>query len=144
MQRVAHGLGVLDDVADVAAADAHALGGHDGILRRDAGVSHRQQQIARTGRAHILNTCGVVGVQPAAAVGQKHQHQRCLRDERLVVAQVGQCRLQRRVGDVQDRVQLLVARRRRLKRRMQNRRPLVGGDGLVREYPHTFARGEGR
>ena len=86
----------------------------------------------------------MVGIQPAAAVGQKHQHQRCLGNERLMVAQVGQRGLQRGVGDVQNCVQLLVARRGGLKRRVQDGRALLGGDGLVREHPHAFAGGEGR
>ena len=111
VQRVPHGLDVLDDVANVAAADAHRFRGDDGVLRGDAGVGHSQHQIARAGLAHVLDACRMVGVQPAAAVGQEHQYQRRFGDERLVVAQVRQRGFQRRVGDIQNRVQLLVARR---------------------------------
>lgn len=143
VQRVPHGLDVLDDVANVAAADAHRFSGDGGVLRGDAGVGHSQHQIARAGLAHVLDARRMVGVQPAAAVGQEHQHQRRPGNERLVVAQVGQRGLQRRVGDVQDRVQLLVARRRCLERRVQDGRPLVRRDGVGGEYPHAFAGGEG-
>ena len=110
VQRVPHGLDVLDDVANVAAADAHRFSGDDGVLRGDAGVGHSQHQIARAGLAHVLDARRMVGVQPAAAVGQEHQYQRRFGDERLVVAQVRQRGFQRRVGDIQNRVQLLVAR----------------------------------
>ena len=118
MQRVPHGLDVLDDVANVAAADAHRFSGDDGVLRGDAGVGHSQHQIAHAGLAHVLNARRMVGVQPAAAVGQEHQYQRRFGDERLVVAQVRQRGFQRRVGDIQNRVQLLVARRGCLERRV--------------------------
>ena len=143
-QGLAHGLGVFNHVPDIAAADAQALGGGHGVLRGDAGVRHGQHQIAVAGLARIRHTGRMVDIQPAAAVGQKHQHQRCLGNERLMVAQVGQCGLQRGVGDVQNCVQLLVARCGGLKRRVQDGRALLGGDGLVREHTDAFAGGEGR
>ena len=118
MQRFAHLLGIFDHIADVATADAQAFGGDHGVLRRNAGVGQRQQQVARAGRAGVRNTGGVVGAQPAAAIGQKHQHQRRFGNERLVVAQVGHAGFQRRVSNIQDRVQLLVARRGCLERRL--------------------------
>lgn len=143
VQGVAHGLSILEDIAYVAAADAQRLGGDHGVLGGNAGVGHGQHQVPCPGLAGVRDARGVVGVEPAAAVGQEHQHQRCPGNERLVVAQVGQRGLQRRVGDVQDRVQLLVARRRCLERRVQDGRPLVRRDGVSGEYPHAFAGGEG-
>ena len=118
VQGFPHLLGVLDDIADVAAADAQAFRRHHGILRRDAGIGHGQQQVSCTGDSYILDARCLIGLQPTAAIGQKHQHQRCLGNERLVVAQIGQAGFQRRVGDVQNRVQLLVARRGCLERRL--------------------------
>ena len=127
----AHGLGVFQHVADVTAADAQTLGGGHGVLRGDAGVSHRQQRVAGAGFARRGHAGGAVGARPAAAVGQKHQAEGRFLNKRLVVAQFGQRAAQRRVGDVQNRVQLLVAGRRRGKGSVQN------GGALLRRYRRT-------
>ena len=50
-----HLLGVLDDITDVAAADAQAFRRHHGILRSDAGIGHGQQQVSYTGGPYILD-----------------------------------------------------------------------------------------
>ena len=140
-QRGAHRFGVFQHIADIAAADAQAFGRRHGVLRGDAGVGHSQQQVAGAGVARG-GARGAVGARPAAAVGQKDQAQRRGGDHRLVVAQVGQLRAQRRVGDVQNRVQLLAACRRRVERGVQNGRALLRRDRLVREHAHRPPRGE--
>ena len=82
---------------------------------------------------------GAVGTNPPAAVRQKHQAEFRLGNEGLVVAQIRQPRLLGGVGDVQNRVELLVARRGRLEGCFQNGGPLPGGHRLVGEDPNTFA-----
>ena len=76
VQGIAHGLSILEDVAYVAAADAQRLGGDHGVLGGNAGVGHGQHQVPCPGLAGVRDARGVVGVEPAAAVGQEHQHQR--------------------------------------------------------------------
>ena len=69
MQGFPHLLGVLDDITDVAAADAQAFRRHHGILRRDAGIGHGQQQISYTENSYILDARCLIGLQPTAAIG---------------------------------------------------------------------------
>ena len=138
VQQTALGVAVFHDIADVARADAKAFGGHHGVLGGNGGVGDSQHQIAharRAGRAARF----LVGVVPLAAVGAEHQHQRGLGNERLMVAAVGQRGLQGRVGDVQNGVQLLAARRGGLRGSFQNGLLHSDRDGFFFKHPHRLA-----
>ena len=47
MQKFPVDFAVFHDIPDVTGSDAKALGRRDGVLRRNVGVRHRKQQIAR-------------------------------------------------------------------------------------------------
>lgn len=93
------GLHLLQNVADVAGADAQAPCGGDGVLGGDIGVGQGQPQVARPGAAGGTAPGGK-GVVPLLAVGAEKEHQRGLGDEGLVVAGVGQRVLDGLVGNV--------------------------------------------
>ena len=101
---------ILNDVADVAAAQAQTLGGHHCILGGDDGVGLGQEQVAHAGVSCAGGIAGE-GLVPAAVVGAEDQHQGGRGDEGLVVAALRQGGLDGRVGDVEDGVQGHVARR---------------------------------
>ena len=138
MEQGTLGVAVLHDIADVARADAKALGGHNGILGGDGGIGDGQHQITHARRAGRA-ACLFVGIVPLAAVGAEHQHQRGLGNEGLMVAAVGQRGLQGRVGDVQNGVQLLAARRGGLRGSFQNGLLHSGRDGFFFKHPHRLA-----
>ena len=98
-------LPVLDDVPDVAGADAQALRGHTGGVGGDDRVVGGQDQIAEPGGGHLFAAGLVELPHPAAVVGQEHQHQGGGGDEGLVVAGFSEFVLQGLVGDVQDGVE---------------------------------------
>ena len=80
-----------------------------------------------------------VGVVPLFAVGTEHQHQGCLGNKGLVVAAVGQGVFQGLVGDIQNGVQLLAARRGGLRGSFQNGLLHLGRDGFFFKHPHGLA-----
>ena len=139
MQRRPHGLGVFQHVADVTAANAQAFRRRHGVLRRNAGVGGGQQQVPGAG-VPGRGARHAVGLQPAAAVRQKDQAERRRRNHGLMVAQIRHPAAQRGVGDVQNGVQLLVARRGRHEGGVHNGAPLLRRDRLVGEHPDTFSR----
>ena len=131
-------LGILDDVADVAASQPQGLGGDHGILRGDHGVLGRDGKVAQTRRttgrlARALDKLGLKAadmlkqVDPLGVVDHKYKRPRCLGDHGLVVAQIGQVIERGLLADAHDGVHHHGARRRRATRRMQDRRTLLVG-----------------
>ena len=138
-QCAAHILAVFQNIPDVAAAKAEAFGGHHRVLCGDGRVRRGQQQVALPRRTGCAARRGKAIV-PALAVRHEHQHHGCVRDEGLVVAQVGQACLQRVVGDVEDGVQHLVASRGGLHGRLEQRVFNSLRHRLLCEHADGFAR----
>ena len=138
-QKLRDRLAVLEDVADVARADAQRLGGEHGSLRRDQRVGARHQEVPGAGGhalrhpRHPVDPGDAEEVHPLLPVGEKDEHPGRPGDERLVVAEDGEPVLERLVGDLDDRVQHLVAGRGRAQRRVEHRRLLLAGgrNGVV-------------
>ena len=131
-------LGVLDDVADVAAPQPQGLGGDHGVLRGDHGVLRRDGKVAQTRRAagllaRAFDELGLKAahmlkqVNPLGVVDHKYKRPRRLGDHGLVVAQVGQAVERGLLANAHDGVHHHGACRRRAARRVQDRRALLVG-----------------
>ena len=112
----------LQNVADIARAVAQRVRRNHAALRRDRCIQHREQEVALARPAQRrVQLERAEQVEPALVVRAEHQHQRRLRDERLIVAGDGQPLLLLRVGHADRRPQRHVARRGRLHRRLEDR-----------------------
>ena len=131
-------LGVLDDVADIAAPQPQGLGGNHGVLRGDHGILSRDGKVAQTRRAagrlaRALDKLGLKAahvlkqIDPLGIVDHKYKCPGRLGDHGLVVAQVGQTIQRSLLANAHDGIHHHGARRRRATRRMQNCRPLLVG-----------------
>ena len=131
-------LGVLDDVADVAAPQPQGLGGDHGVLRSDHGILGRDGKVAQTRRAagrlaRAFDELGLKAanmlkqIDPFGIVDHKYECPGRLGDHGLVVAQVGQAVERSLLADAHDGVHHHGACRRRATRRMQNRCTLFVG-----------------
>ena len=104
----------------------------------NVGVADGQQQVTHAGLPRVA--VGVaVGVIPFFAVGQKHQNHGGLGDKGLIVTGDGKGVLELRVRDVQNGVQLLIARRRGLYRGFQNSGLYRIGNRPVLVEPYRFS-----
>ena len=118
---------VFQNIPNIARANAQALRSRHGVLRRNAGVRHGKQKVARAGPAR-RTAAGLIGVQPFLTVCTEDQHHRRLGNKGLMVARFTQGLLQGAVGNIQNGVKLLVARRGRLKGCTQNGLLFLRGD----------------
>ena len=132
------GLALLHHVPDVAGADAQAPGSGNGVLGGDVGIGAGQQQVSHP-RLPGLAAASVKGVVPLLTVGAENQHQRRLGDKGLVVTGLRQGIFQLLIGNVQNGVQLLVARCGGGAGGLQDGPLVVGGNGLFQIGPHRFA-----
>ncbi len=130
---------IFHNIADVARAYAQALRGDHGVLRGDQRVVHSEQQIAR---ARLARRAVRVGkrVVPFLAIGAENERHLRAGDKGLVVASFGQARAQGGIRDVQNRIQLLIARRGRHGGGAQNRRFVLRGNLPFLKGAHGFAR----
>ena len=133
-----HLLAVFQNVADVAAAQSQALGGHHHVLSGNAGIRHRQEKITRAGRPGLTARL-LIHLGPAGTVRQENQHHRGGGDEGLMVAQVGQPGLALRVRDIQNGIQLLAACGGGLERCLQQLLLHCRGNGLIQKDTHALA-----
>ena len=138
IQQLGHFLGILDDIADIAAPQPQGLGGNHGVLGGDHGILRRNGKVAQTrcttGRlsralyklglkaAHMLKQ-----IDPLGIIDHKYKCPGRLGDHGLMVAQVGQTVQHSLLADAHDGIHHHGACRRRTARRMQNRRPLLVG-----------------
>ena len=138
IEQLGHFLGILDDVADIAAPQAQGLGGNHGVLGGDHGVLGRDGKVAQTRRAagrlaRALDKLGLKAahvlkqIDPLGIIDHKYKCPGRLGDHGLVVAQVDQAVERCLLADAHDGIHHHGARRRRTARRMQNRRPLLVG-----------------
>ena len=115
IQKVTHLLGVLDDVAYVAGAQSHRLGGNCRILRRDHRVLRCDSKITQAGmRAGSAAGCDrefltqaphvLEQVDPLAVVHHKHQRPRRLGDHRLIVAKHREAISRRLLANIDNRI----------------------------------------
>ena len=138
IEQLGNFLGVLHDVANVAASQPQGLGGNHGVLRGDHGVLGRDGKVAQTRRAaglltRALDKLGLKAahmlkqIDPLGIIDHKYECPGRLGNHGLVVAQVGQAVQRSLLANAYDGIHHHGACRRRTARRMQNRRPLLVG-----------------
>ena len=131
-------LGVLDDIADIAAPQPQGLGGNHGVLSGDHGILCRDGKVAQARRttwrlARALDKLGLKAthvlkqIDPLGIVDYKYECPGRLGDHGLMIAQVGQAVQCGLLTNAHDGIHHHGACRRRTARRMQNRRPLFVG-----------------
>ena len=138
IEQLGNFLGVLHDVANVAASQPQGLGGNHGVLRGDHGVLGRDGKVAQTRRAagrlaRALDKLGLKAahvlkqIDPLCIIDHKYECPGRLGNHGLVVAQVGQTVQRSLLANAHDGIHHHGACRRRTARRVQNRCPLLVG-----------------
>jgi hypothetical protein len=134
-------LAVLEDVTYVARADAQGLRRNDRVLRGDERIRACEHEITGAGRHAVLYTLDAIDtsdreqIDPLLEVGNEHEHPGSRSDEWLVIAGDGQARLERRILDLDDRVEHHVAARRRAHSGVKDRLTFCCGDRVGHEHP---------
>lgn len=138
MQQFPHVFAVFHDITDIAGANPQAFRGGDCILGGNQRVIDGQQKIAGAGSARTASGRSE-GIVPFFAVRAKGQHQICLGNKRLVVAEVGEPVFQLLVGHIQDRVELLVPGSGRHGSGRNNGGSVLRGNLTVFKYSDRFS-----
>lgn len=100
---------LLHDVSNIAGAQPQAVRCGYRVLSGNRAVGHRQHQIPRPGETG-LTASGGKGVIPLLTVRAENQHDLRLCDKGLVIAGDGQLVLEALICNIQNGVELLVAR----------------------------------